>query len=343
MERLLLHLLLLAQHRRRRRDERGDVPGLGAGHGHDRRPGDGHLGRRRGPAPVDAHQRPQQRQVASCAGQPGPSAVRRSSTSCWSWWSSSRSSSASCRSRWCCSSATRWPRPPPRARGSRRPPTAARPTALALTRDQIDGVVSGRFAQDVRVRQVMVDGAPGIEVVVRAERAGAGHRRAGRRHRGRRPRGRGGAVTARRRRDEQRQRPGRAHLARHPAPGPAAVDPAQRLRGAARRLRGEHRRAVGRPRLRAGAERRRRPGAGRGGGPAGAGRPGPRGRPADRAGHLHAVPRRLPQRYVGDHRPRRTPASTSRCCPTVLGGEAPSFALDASHTVPIGQYQEVAP
>jgi hypothetical protein len=27
--------------------------------------------------------------------------------------------------------------------------------------------------------------------------------------------------------------------------------------------------------------------------------------------------------------------------PAVLGGEAPSFALDATHTVPIGQYQEV--
>jgi len=27
--------------------------------------------------------------------------------------------------------------------------------------------------------------------------------------------------------------------------------------------------------------------------------------------------------------------------PEVLGGQAPSFALDAEHTVPIGQYQEV--
>jgi len=27
--------------------------------------------------------------------------------------------------------------------------------------------------------------------------------------------------------------------------------------------------------------------------------------------------------------------------PAVLGGQAPTFALDASHTVPIGQYQEV--
>ncbi|MCD4525256.1 hypothetical protein [Nocardioides sp. cx-173] len=27
--------------------------------------------------------------------------------------------------------------------------------------------------------------------------------------------------------------------------------------------------------------------------------------------------------------------------PDVLGGDAPSFALDATHTVPVGQYQEV--
>ena len=38
----------------------------------------------------------------------------------------------------------------------------------ALTREQIEGAVSGRFARDIEVRQVMVDGAPGIEVVVRA-------------------------------------------------------------------------------------------------------------------------------------------------------------------------------
>jgi len=38
----------------------------------------------------------------------------------------------------------------------------------ALTRDQIDGAVSGRFALDVTVRQVRIDGAPGIEVTVRA-------------------------------------------------------------------------------------------------------------------------------------------------------------------------------
>ena len=37
-----------------------------------------------------------------------------------------------------------------------------------LARDQIDGAVSGRFARDISVRQVMVDGAPGIEVTIRA-------------------------------------------------------------------------------------------------------------------------------------------------------------------------------
>jgi hypothetical protein len=39
---------------------------------------------------------------------------------------------------------------------------------VALTREQIDAVVSGRFARDVEARPVLVDGAPGIEVVVRA-------------------------------------------------------------------------------------------------------------------------------------------------------------------------------
>jgi len=38
----------------------------------------------------------------------------------------------------------------------------------ARTRDQIAGAVSGRFARDVRVRQVMIHGAPGVEVTVRA-------------------------------------------------------------------------------------------------------------------------------------------------------------------------------
>jgi Flp pilus assembly protein TadG len=38
----------------------------------------------------------------------------------------------------------------------------------AYTRQQIDGAVSGRFARDIRVRQVLVGGAPGVEVTVRA-------------------------------------------------------------------------------------------------------------------------------------------------------------------------------
>jgi Flp pilus assembly protein TadG len=38
----------------------------------------------------------------------------------------------------------------------------------ALTREQIDGAVSGRFAQDVTARQTTVNGAPGVEVTVHA-------------------------------------------------------------------------------------------------------------------------------------------------------------------------------
>ena len=38
----------------------------------------------------------------------------------------------------------------------------------ARTREQIAGAVSGRFAQDIAVRRAMVDGAPGVEVVVHA-------------------------------------------------------------------------------------------------------------------------------------------------------------------------------
>ena len=39
---------------------------------------------------------------------------------------------------------------------------------VARTRSQIDGAISGRFAQDVAARPAMVDGAPGVEVVVHA-------------------------------------------------------------------------------------------------------------------------------------------------------------------------------
>lgn len=38
----------------------------------------------------------------------------------------------------------------------------------ARTRAQIAGAVSGRFAQDIVVRRAVVDGAPGVEVVVYA-------------------------------------------------------------------------------------------------------------------------------------------------------------------------------
>ena len=36
------------------------------------------------------------------------------------------------------------------------------------TRDQITGAVSGRSARDIEARQVMIHGAPGVEVTVRA-------------------------------------------------------------------------------------------------------------------------------------------------------------------------------
>jgi len=54
--------------------------------------------------------------------------------------------------------------------GARLAATADRGPAdgAALTRDQIDGAVSGRFARDITVRRVMVAGAPGVEVTVRA-------------------------------------------------------------------------------------------------------------------------------------------------------------------------------
>lgn len=39
---------------------------------------------------------------------------------------------------------------------------------LALTRRQIDGALAARFADDVDVRRVEVQGAPGVEVVVHA-------------------------------------------------------------------------------------------------------------------------------------------------------------------------------
>ena len=40
---------------------------------------------------------------------------------------------------------------------------------VARTRAQIDEAVAGRFAQDVDVRRVLVDGAAGVEITVHAE------------------------------------------------------------------------------------------------------------------------------------------------------------------------------
>ena len=57
------------------------------------------------------------------------------------------------------------------AEGARYAATAGRgpSDAVTRTRSQIDGAVSARFADDIRVRQVMLGGRPTVEVVVRAE------------------------------------------------------------------------------------------------------------------------------------------------------------------------------
>lgn len=44
----------------------------------------------------------------------------------------------------------------------------------ARTRDQIQGAVSGRFARDINASQVMLGGAPGIQVTVHASVAALG-------------------------------------------------------------------------------------------------------------------------------------------------------------------------
>ena len=55
--------------------------------------------------------------------------------------------------------------------GARHAATADRGPAegVAVTRRQVEGALAGRFAQDVTARRVLVGGAPGVEVVVRAE------------------------------------------------------------------------------------------------------------------------------------------------------------------------------
>lgn len=54
--------------------------------------------------------------------------------------------------------------------GARYAGTADRGPAdgAALTRRQIDTAIAGRFAEDVSVSPVTIDGAPGVEVTVRA-------------------------------------------------------------------------------------------------------------------------------------------------------------------------------
>ncbi len=54
--------------------------------------------------------------------------------------------------------------------GARYAATADRgvPDGLAVTRRQITGALAERFADDVRARPVLIDGAPGVEVTVHA-------------------------------------------------------------------------------------------------------------------------------------------------------------------------------
>jgi hypothetical protein len=55
--------------------------------------------------------------------------------------------------------------------GARHAATADRGPAdgIAVTREQIDGAISERFARDVSARRITMSGAPGVEIVVRAE------------------------------------------------------------------------------------------------------------------------------------------------------------------------------
>lgn len=55
--------------------------------------------------------------------------------------------------------------------GARQAATADRDPGdgVAWTRHQIDGVLAGKFARDVSAKETAVDGAPGVEVTVRAE------------------------------------------------------------------------------------------------------------------------------------------------------------------------------
>jgi Flp pilus assembly protein TadG len=39
---------------------------------------------------------------------------------------------------------------------------------VARTRQQVDGAISGRFARDIEAEEVLVDGAPGVQVTVHA-------------------------------------------------------------------------------------------------------------------------------------------------------------------------------
>ena len=163
----------------------------------------------------------------------------------------------------------------------------------AATREQIGDAIAGRYAEDVSVRSVSIDGAPGVEVT-----CGRGCRRWGsavRRSRSRWQGGRSRSPTGESRQARPprggRQRRGRAGLARDPAAGADPVDRAVGVRGAARCVRRLRSRAFGRPRLRPRTHRRRGGAAGARGGAPGARRPGARVGAAAGDGDLYAVPR----------------------------------------------------
>ena len=219
----------------------------------------------------------------------------------------------------------------------RRHPRPGPADGAARTRDQISGALAGRFARGVDARETTSTGRPAVEVTVHvacprwARRPGGVARRL-------RSRGGGAAVSGAR---PRRECAGRARLARDPAGVPMlwivmsvfevqrgafAVSAAARAAARAYALAPDD--ASGLVRAREAARR-------------GARRPGRARRHARRPHLLYAVPRRLPPGHVGDHRlgalPRRAAADADR-----LGGNRPSFALDATQTVPIGQFREVA-
>ena len=227
--------------------------------------------------------------------------------------------------------------------GARYAATADRGPAdgVARTRAQIDDAIAGRFAAG-RPGRASRGRRPARRDHHRHRRgAGARHRWAGGPVLGVRSRGRGGVDVRRRPRRRARQRDRRAGLARHPAAGAVAVDRALGVAGPAGRVRRHRRCPLRWSRLRPRAGRRLRPTGGRGGRPPRARRPGPGGCADDGDRHVHAVPPRLPQRHLGDHRPDPVQRRAAACCPTRSAAGSRGSRSAATHTLPIGRYQEV--